>query len=111
MHHDHVCRLNKSPYGLKQAPHVWYCHFSSHLLTLGFVGAYSDTSLFIYRHDSNIAYPLLHVDDIVLATFSTFVLRQIIRALIVEFSMKDLSSLHHFLGVSMTYRDHGLFFS
>jgi hypothetical protein len=46
-HPDHVCRLNKSLYGLKQVPCAWYSRFASHLLSLGFVGARSDTSLFI----------------------------------------------------------------
>ena len=46
---DFVCRLNKSLYGLKQAPRAWHHRFASHLISLGFVEAKSDTSLFIYR--------------------------------------------------------------
>jgi hypothetical protein len=47
-HPNLVCRLNKSLYGLKQAPRAWYSRFASHLLSLGFVGARSNTSLFMY---------------------------------------------------------------
>jgi len=46
-----VCRLNKSLYGLKQAPRTWYSWFAAFILTLGFVEAKSDTSLFIYHHE------------------------------------------------------------
>ena len=52
-HPDFVCRLNKSLCGLKQAPHAWYSLFASYLLTMGFVEAKSDTSLFIYRRGSD----------------------------------------------------------
>lgn len=63
---DHVCRLNKSLYGLKQAPRAWYSRFASYLLSLGFVEAKSDISLFIYTRGMDTVYLLLYVDDIVL---------------------------------------------
>jgi len=43
---DYVCRLNKSLYELKQAPRAWYSQFATFLLSLGFVEAKIDTSLF-----------------------------------------------------------------
>jgi hypothetical protein len=61
-----VCRLNKSLYSLKQAPRAWHHRFASHLISLGFVEAKSDTSLFIYRRGTDTALLLLYVDDIVL---------------------------------------------
>jgi hypothetical protein len=60
-----VCQLNKSLYGLKQAPRVWYHCFASYLVSLGFVEAKSDTSLFIYRRGADPAYLLLYVNDII----------------------------------------------
>jgi hypothetical protein len=61
-----VCRFNKSLYGLKQVSQAWYHYFASYLVSVGFVEAKSDTSLFIYRRGTDIAYLLLYVDDIVL---------------------------------------------
>lgn len=61
--------------------------------------AKSDTLLFVFHRGTEIAYLLLYVDDIVLTTSSPTLLRQIIQALQLEFSMKDLGSLHHFLGM------------
>jgi hypothetical protein len=110
-HLDYVCRLNKSLYGLKQAPRTWYNRFASHILSLGFVGAQSDTSLFIYRHAYDMTYLLLYVNDIVLTVSSTSLLRRIFAALTTEFAMKDLGSLHHFLSASVTPRNGGLFLS
>jgi hypothetical protein len=103
-----VCRLNKSLYGLKQAPRAWYSKFASYLLSLGFVEAKSDMSLFIYRHGVETAYLLLYVDDIVLTASSTALLRRTISSLQREFAMKDLGILHHFLGITMQKQSHGL---
>jgi hypothetical protein len=103
-----VCHVNKSLYGLKQASRSCYSRFGSHILPLGFVGAQSDTSLFIYHHGSDTTYLLLYVDDIVLIVSSTLLPRRIIVALTTKFAMKDLGSLHHFLGVSVTPHN-GLF--
>jgi hypothetical protein len=72
---------------------------ASFLLSIRFVEAKSDTSLFIYHHGSDTAYLLLYVDDIVLTASSPGLLRRIISALQREFAMKDLGELHHFLSM------------
>jgi hypothetical protein len=54
---------------------------------------------------------LLYVDDIVLTASSPALLRRIISALQQEFSMKDLSVLHHFLGMHVQPSDDGLLLS
>jgi hypothetical protein len=76
---------------------------------LGFVEAESDTSLFIFRCGTDTVYLLLYVDDIVLTASSTTLLRQTISAIKQEFGMKDLGTLHHFLGVSVQHQVDGLF--
>ena len=108
---DHVCRLNKSLYCLKQAPRPWYSRFASYLLSIGFTESKADASLFIYWSGSDTAYLLLYVDDIVLAASSDILLHRIIASLQHEFAMKDLGQLHHFLGVSVTRSYVGLFLS
>jgi hypothetical protein len=107
-HSDYVCRLNKSLYGLKQAPRAWYSCFASYI-SIGFVGSRSDTSLFIYRHGADTTFLLLYVDDIVLTASSDILLCRIIDLLHHEFAMKDHGALHHFLGLSITRRNDGLF--
>jgi hypothetical protein len=87
---DSICRLNNPLHGLKQAPRAWYNRFASYLLSLGFVEAKSDTSLFIFHKGSKTVYLLPYVDDIVLTTFSTELLQRTISALQLELSMKDL---------------------
>jgi hypothetical protein len=76
-----VCWLNKSLYGLKQAPRAWYHCFASYLVSLGFVEAKSDTSLFVYCRGTNVTYLILYVDDIVLIASSSKLLQRTTTAL------------------------------
>jgi hypothetical protein len=60
---------------------VWYHCFASYLVSLGFMEAKSDTSLFVYRHGADTAYLLLYVDDIVLTSSSLELLQRTTTAL------------------------------
>jgi hypothetical protein len=60
-HPQLVCWLNKS-----QELRAWYHCFTSYLVSLGFVEAKSDTSLFVYHHGVDTSYLVLYVNDIVL---------------------------------------------
>ena len=46
---NYVCHLKKSLCGLKQAPYAWFHHFSSFLLSYGFICRKVDNSVFVYR--------------------------------------------------------------
>ena len=48
-HPNHVCRLNKALYGLRQAPRAWFQRLSSLLVAQGFKCSQADTSLFIFH--------------------------------------------------------------
>jgi hypothetical protein len=108
-HPQLVCRLNKSLYGLKQALRAWYHCFTSYLVSLGFVEAMSDTSLFVYRRGADTAYLLLYVDDILLTASSLELLQRTTTTLQQQFAMKDMGPLHHFLDVSVEQRSDNLF--
>jgi hypothetical protein len=69
-HPDFVFQLNRSLYGLTQAPRAWYSRFASFLLKIGFSEAKTDSSLFIYHSSGDTVYLLLYVDDIVLIASS-----------------------------------------
>ncbi|GJV21145.1 ribonuclease H-like domain-containing protein [Tanacetum coccineum] len=98
VHPDYVCLLQRSLYGLKQAPRAWFQHFSSYITRVGFSHSRCDSSLFIYRQGTDIAYLLLYVDDIVLTASFEILLQRIIRSLHQEFAMTDLGPLNYFLG-------------
>uniref|UniRef100_A0A2N9FCV6 Integrase catalytic domain-containing protein n=1 Tax=Fagus sylvatica TaxID=28930 RepID=A0A2N9FCV6_FAGSY len=100
-HPDYVCRLYKSIYGLKQAPRAWFERFTGQLIQFGFTASAADSSLFIYRSKTIIAYLLLYVDDIVLTSNTPNFLDTLIQHLSSIFELKDLGSLHYFLGIQL----------
>ncbi|GJT63330.1 ribonuclease H-like domain-containing protein [Tanacetum coccineum] len=97
---NHVCHLQRSLYGLKQAPRAWFQCFAGYATRAGFYHSRCDSSLFIYRQGSHVAYLLLYVDDIILTASSTSLLQQLIDYLHREFDMTDLGALNYFLGIS-----------
>jgi len=71
---DAVCLLDKSLYGLRQAPSAWFIRFAGFVTKIGFKATRSDSSLFALRRGTDIAYLLLYVDDIVLTGSSSALL-------------------------------------
>ena len=108
---QHVCKLKKSIYGLKQAPRAWFSKLTDRLLHFGFIGSKSDSSLFIFRNNSDCVYVLIYVDDIVVTGSNPALITQFINALRSHFPVKDLGSLHYFLGIEVLNTDSGIFLS
>ena len=94
---QHVCKLRKFLYGLRQAPRQWYLCLSNALLRLGFMASKTDTSLYYYNIASKKAYCLIYVDDILITGNYPYHIRSIITSLNISFRLKDLGVLHYFL--------------
>jgi histone deacetylase 1/2 len=101
VHPNAMCLLDKSLYGLRQAPRAWVERFTAFIIKLGFIMTRSDSSLFILRRGNEIAYLLLYVDDIVLTGSSSALLRHVVDRLRAEFTVKDLGELHFFLDIDV----------
>ena len=65
-HPNHVCRLHKAIYGLKQARRAWYNELKQFLLTSGFLNSTTDTSLFILRRNAITIYLPMYVVEIII---------------------------------------------
>ncbi|RVW13869.1 Retrovirus-related Pol polyprotein from transposon RE1 [Vitis vinifera] len=85
-----MCKLHKSIYGLKQATYAWFNCLSTVLLSLGFVSSWVDPFLFTYRRDSNHAFLLVYVDDILVTSNVRSFIDELISNLQMDFAMKDL---------------------
>lgn len=99
---DHVCLLQKALYGLKQAPRAWFTKLRLFLTSMGFRSCFSDTSLFVRIHGSHYTYILVYVDDLIVTGSDAAFIAKFTSALHSTFSLKDLGSLHYFLGVEVS---------
>nr|GEV15549.1 ribonuclease H-like domain-containing protein [Tanacetum cinerariifolium] len=63
------------------------------------------------HHDSEVAYLLIYVDDIIRTASYTDLLQRIIASLHSEFDMTDLGALNYFLGISVVRHSTRLFLS
>jgi len=92
----HVCRLNISIYGFKQASRQWYKALWDALLGFGFIHSATDNSLFIYKSDDILCYCLVYIDDIIVIGNSDSFVDGIIQQLRSIFLIKNMGSLYFF---------------
>ena len=110
-HPNHVCRLHKAIYGLKQARRAWYNELKQFLLTSGFLNSTTDTSLFILRRNAITIYLPMYVVDIIIIGNTLSTVQHFITLLSTRFSLKDLGPLTYFLGVEVLSHPLGLIIS
>lgn len=101
---NHVYKLIKSFYGLKQTPRAWSSKFTSYVCAMGFQTSLSDTSLFTKNDDTDIIILLLYVDDIILTDSNSTKIHQVIKELSEVFGIKNLGKLTYFLGLQIKYQ-------
>ncbi|XP_026400358.1 uncharacterized protein LOC113296260 [Papaver somniferum] len=107
----YVCKLHKSIYGLKQAPRAWYDKLLQIILIHDFKPSLADASLFVQKFGSRITVLMVYVDDIIITGNSTEYISQFINHLKTYFPIKDLGSLHYFLGLQVKRNSENLFLS
>ncbi|XP_020691342.2 uncharacterized protein LOC110105981 [Dendrobium catenatum] len=108
---NHLCRLNKAIYGLRQAPRQWYTTLTTYLLSIGFSHSKSDQSLLIFKENSVTIYLLVYVDDILVTGDNSTAIQRLLDQLNRQFSMKHLGEANMFLGIRITKQNDQYFLS
>ena len=96
----HVCRLKKALYGLKRSPRAWDGRIDGFLMNLGFTKSKVDSNLYYKVENDEIMILLLYVDDLFLAGKEKLI-NECKKKLATEFEMKDLGTMHYFLGLEV----------
>ena len=103
-----VCKLQKSLFGLKQAPRSWYAKMDAFLLSQNFHRCKSDPNVYLQNYDGNILIIVLYVDDILIEGSTLASISFIKTALHDALEMNDLGLLKQFLGLEITQEFDGI---
>lgn len=68
-----------------------------------------DPSLFVYLHGEDVIYLLLYVNDMLLTGNNDKLIEKLLVHLNTTFRMKDMGSVHYFLGIQVKTTSYGLF--
>ncbi|KAL1198052.1 Retrovirus-related Pol polyprotein from transposon TNT 1-94 [Cardamine amara subsp. amara] len=99
---NHVCRLNKSLYGLKQSPRQWYKRFDSYMMKLGYIRCPYDCCVYYNKlKGESYIYLILYVDDMLIAAKKMCDAQKLKDLLSAEFEMKDLGAANKILGMEI----------
>jgi hypothetical protein len=105
---SHVCRLNKSLYGLNKSPRAWYERMDNFLTSLGFSKNKADPKLYCKVDDGTLVIIWLFIDDMFL-TGEEKPIAKSKRKLSTKFEMKYLGIMHYFLGIEVWKRQNEIF--
>ena len=101
---EHVCKLKKSLYGLKQSARCWNDTLDRYLMSTGYRKSDADSCLYvksIKKDDGRISFVILgvYVDDIVPVSNDTEMLNNEKESLCRRFDMDDRGEVHYLLGM------------
>lgn len=105
---NHICKLHKSLYGLRQAPRP-ILKLSKKLKSLHFQESQADNSLFISNRKIEMIYILIYVNNISITGSNSTIIDSTIASLKKSFVVKELGDLHFFLSVEATQIVEGLY--
>nr|GFB69807.1 hypothetical protein [Tanacetum cinerariifolium] len=101
---NHVCKLKRSIYGLKQASRQWNKRFDDEIKKFGFTLNPNEPCVYIKASGSYIAILILYVNDILLMGNNIPMLQDVKSYLGRSFAMKDLGEAAYILGIKI-YHD------
>ncbi|RVW93768.1 Retrovirus-related Pol polyprotein from transposon RE1 [Vitis vinifera] len=108
---NHVCKLNRSLMALSKLQGPGLIDYPNVFFIWGFV-VVKQTRLYLFFAKVSLLFLLLiYVDDIIVTGNDNNIISDLISTLSSEFSLKDLGSLHYFLGLEVKYLPNGLLVS
>ena len=106
---NHVYRLHKALYRLKQAPRAWYERLRDFLINKGFKIGRVDTTLFTRIINEELFVCQIYVDDIIFGSNNPTLCKEFRDMMAREFEMSMIGELNFFLGFQIKQLKEGTF--
>ncbi|KAH9697387.1 hypothetical protein KPL71_023585 [Citrus sinensis] len=106
---DHVYKLSKALYSLKQAPRAWYDGLKNFLLDNDFLMGKADRTLFVKHKNQDILIVQIYVDDIIFGSTNEFLCKDFSSCMSQEFEMSMMGELKYFIGLQIKQNEEGIF--
>ncbi|GJU30279.1 retrovirus-related pol polyprotein from transposon TNT 1-94 [Tanacetum coccineum] len=108
---NHVFKLKKPLYDLKQAPKAWYDRLKAFLLDHSYTMGLVDNTLFTKKKDLHIIIVQIYVDDIIFESTCQDLCDDFSKIMHDEFEMSMMDELNFFLGLQIKQLVDGIFFN
>jgi len=108
-HPNHVYKLKKSLFGLKQAPRAWYNRLSNFLIKNDFKRGQVDTTLFRRTLEKDILVVQIYVDDIIFGSTNASLCKEFSKLMHDEFEISMMGELKFFLGIQINQSKDGVY--
>ena len=106
---NHVCKLDKALYSLKQAPRAWYEHLTELLVDYWFEIGQIDPTLFTKRVGGELFICQLYVDDIIFGSVNKAFNDEFAKLMTDKFEVSMMGELEFFLGFEVKQLSRGTF--
>jgi hypothetical protein len=108
---NHVYKLHKALYVLKQAPRAWYGCLRGFLIENGFRIGKADSTLFSRKMGKDLFVCKIYVDDIIFASTNASFYEEFSKIMNNRFEMSMIGELKYFLGFQIKQLEDGTFIS
>ncbi|GJS29698.1 retrovirus-related pol polyprotein from transposon TNT 1-94 [Tanacetum coccineum] len=106
---NHVFKLKRALYDIKQAPKAWYDRLKAFLLDHSYTMGLVDNTLFTKKKDSHIIIVQIYVDDIIFGSTCQDLCDDFSKIMHDEFEMSMMGELNFFLGLQIKQFEDGIF--
>src|SRR6266498_2283622 len=106
---NHIYKLHKALYRLKQAPRAWYECLKDFLLKNGFEIGKADSTLFTRKFDNDLFVCQIYVDDIIFGSTNKAFCEYFSKIMTKRFEMSMMGELKYFLGFQIKQLKEGTF--
>lgn len=108
---NHVFKLSKVPYSLKQSPKAWYYRLSTFLLNNYFQRGKADTTFFTQKFDPNLHIVQIYVNDIIFGNPNISLYENFANLMKGEFEINLIGELTFFQEIQIKQTPKGTFIS